>query len=67
MNRIEFAEIDGGPSGVWWEAETPDGYRAFHNTDEMLAVAAECRRLGYSVRFHTQAEYQLASALEDLE
>jgi hypothetical protein len=66
MNEvIEFLEIDGGPSGIWWEAETLDGYRAFDTTDDMLAVAAECRRLGYPVRFRTQAEYQLMIAIEE--
>jgi hypothetical protein len=63
---IEFNEIDGGPSGVWWEADCWGDYRSFTTEDEMYAAAVEYKRQGFAIKFNTQAEYQLTSALEDL-
>ncbi len=66
---IEFWEMDGGPSGIWWEAPYGQpanaGQSAWDTTDEMLDAARKCKQSGYRVRFRTQAEYQLMIAIEE--
>lgn len=70
MNEvIEFWEMDGGPSGIWWEAPyglpTTAGSTAWDTTDEMLVAARQVKEQGYPVRFRTQAEYELIMAIEE--
>ena len=68
MPKIGFYEIDGGPSGIWWEGsvENKGPYLGPWNTvDEMLDIARTLSKIGHEIRFYTQAEYELNMALED--
>jgi hypothetical protein len=69
MDRVEFWQIDGGPSGTWWEApyEDVNGATAWDTDDKMLVAARQAIAQGYTVRFRTQAEYELrvAAGMED--
>jgi hypothetical protein len=68
MERVEFWQIDGGPSGTWWEAPYEvDGATAWYTDDEMLVAARRAVAEGHAVRFRTQAEYELqvAAGMED--
>lgn len=67
MSRIEFWQIDGGPSGIWWEApyEDVNGVTTWNTDEDMLVAARRAKAQGHTVRLRTQAEYQLMTALED--
>jgi len=70
MECVEFWQIDGGPSGTWWEAPEglPEwGLATWDSTEEMLDGARQCKERGYEVRFHTLAEYELVSELDSEE
>ena len=68
MNKIGFYEIDGGPSGTWWEAMVEDSQYlgTFDTTEKMLDTARILSMIGHTVKFHTQAEYELMLALEEV-
>ena len=69
MTKIGFYEIDGGPSGMWWEGTVEDRgpYIGTWNTvEDMLATARILSKIGHEIRFYTQAEYELNLSLEDV-
>ena len=66
---IHFYEIDGGPSGTWWEGRVGgDGayLGIFHTIEEVMKVASILSLADHSIRFHTQAEFELDSMLEEM-
>lgn len=66
-STIHFYEIDGGPSGVWWEARVDnDGpyLGVFDSIDQMLETSRILSLADHPIRFHTQAEWELDSTLE---
>ena len=68
MTKIGFYEIDGGPSGNWWEGQVENVYTyigTWSDTIDMLATAKMLKTIGHEVRFYTQAEYELNLFLED--
>ena len=68
MTKIGFYEIDGGPSGLYWEGavEKQGPYIGTWNTvEDMLAAAKMLKKIGHDIRFYTQAEYELNLFLED--
>lgn len=66
-NTIHFYEIDNGPGGIWWEGRMEDGpYVGTWEENGMLETARILRLANHPVRFHTQAEYQLDSQLEEI-
>lgn len=63
---VHFYEVDGGPSGMWWESHTDQDYLAtYHKTSDMIAAARMIHRLGGNYRVHTQEEYNLRWEIED--
>ena len=68
MTKIAFYEIDGGPSGKWWEAMKDESYYlgTFDSTEKMLDTARILSMIGHDIRFYTQAEYELNLALEEV-
>lgn len=64
--RVEFWEIDGGPSGTWWETVAPapeiDGSTSWNSTDAMLEAARRAVAQGFRVSFRTLAEFELLEA-----
>jgi len=65
-STIHFYEVDGGPSGLWWEGSVDRKYiGSWTNTADMLATAKILSMVGHEIRFYTQAEYELSLALED--
>ena len=67
-STIHFYEVDGGPSGIWWEGHQNDldtYLGAWDTQDDMMNAARMFSRLGHTIRFHTQAEYELEILLED--
>jgi hypothetical protein len=67
VTQISMYEMDGGPSGIWWEGYADDvaEYLGLWTQDEMLDVAKILNKIGHQVRFYTQAEYELNTILED--
>ena len=67
-STIHFYEIDGGPSGLWWEGRVDkDGpYLGTWAKEYMLEVARILSLANHPICFHTQAEYELNSQLEEL-
>ena len=68
MTKIGFYEIDGGPSGIYWEGavEKQGPYiGTWTDTIDMLAAAKMLKVIGHDIRFYTQAEYELNLFLED--
>lgn len=68
LPKIGFYEIDGGPSGMWWEGSVEDRgpyIGSWTETIDMLATAKMLKVIGHDVRFYTQAEYELNLFLED--
>lgn len=69
MPKIHFYEIDGGPSGVYWEGRVGDdgpylGF--FYNAKHVLETARILSLADHRIRFHTQAEWELDSQLEEM-
>ena len=66
-NTIHFYEIDGGPSGIWWEVMGDGGpYIGTWDKEPMLEIARVLSLAGHEIRFYTQAEYELHSELEEM-
>lgn len=68
LTKIGFYEIDGGPSGKWWEGSVKGTHThigSWDNTIDMLATAKMLKVIGHEIRFYTQAEYELNLFLED--
>ena len=67
MPKIGFYEIDGGPSGIYWEGMIDESHYlgTWHTPNAMLDVAKVLSKCGHDIRFYTQAEYELNLALED--
>ena len=68
MTKIGFYEIDGGPSGIYWEGmiDNQGPYLGtWHTIADMLSTARVLKKVGHDIRFYTQAEYELNLALED--
>jgi hypothetical protein len=66
-NTIHFYEITSGPGGIWWEGRMEDGpYIGTWDESGMLEIARILRLANHPVRFHTKAEYELDSQLEDM-
>lgn len=67
-STIHFYEIDGGPSGIWWEGRVDDDgpYLGTWAKEYMLEVAHILSLANHPIRFHTQAEYELDSQLEEM-
>lgn len=66
LTKIGFYEIDGGPSGKWWEGQADRKYiGSWTDTVDMLATAKMLKTIGHDIRFYTQAEYELNLFLED--
>ena len=67
-STIHFYEIDGGPSGLWWEGMVDkDGpYLGTWAKEYMLEVARILSLANHPICFHTQAEYELNSQLEEM-
>ena len=67
MTKIAFYEIDGGPSGKWWEAMKDESYYlgSWYTQDHMLDTAKILSKIGHEIRFYTQAECELNMVLED--
>ena len=65
---IHFYEMDGGPSGVWWEGRVGnDGpYLGMWDKEPMLEIARILSLADHPIRFHTQAEYELDLQLEEM-
>ena len=65
-STIHFYEIDGGPSGIYWEGRVGDDgpYLGTWNKDGTLETARILSLANHPIRFHTQAEYELDSELE---
>ena len=69
MTKIAFYEIDGGPSGMWWEGSVEDRgpyLGSWTETKDMLDTARILSMIGHDIRFYTQAEYELNMALEEV-
>lgn len=66
-NTIHFYEIDGGPSGIWWEGRVDeDGpYLGTWGKEYMIETARILSLANHPIRFHTQAEYELDCILEE--
>ena len=68
-STIHFYEVDGGPSGLWWEGRVDeDGpyLGVFYYRQEIMEMARILSLANHSIRFHTQAEYELDSELEEM-
>lgn len=68
-STIHFYEIDGGPSGLWWEGRVDeDGpyLGVFYYRQEIMEMARILSLANHPIRFHTQAEYELDSQLEEM-
>jgi|688.fasta_scaffold777730_1 hypothetical protein len=68
-NTIHFYEIDGGPSGIWWEGRVDDDgpyIGMFDNQVDLMRIASILSLANHPIRFHTQAEYELDSMLEEI-
>ena len=68
MTKISLYEMDGGPSGIWWEGYADDQavyIGSWADTVDMLATAKMLKTIGHEIRFYTQAEYELNEFLED--
>ena len=66
-STIHFYEIDGGPSGIWWEVRVDDGpYLGTWGKEAMLEIARILSLADHTIRFHTQAEWELISELEEI-
>ena len=68
MTKISLYEMDGGPSGIWWEGYADDQAAyigSWADTVDMLATAKMLKTIGHEIRFYTQAEYELNEFLED--
>ncbi len=65
---IHFYEIDGGPSGMWWEGRAGDDgpYLGTWGKEAMLEIARILSLADHRIRFHTQAEFELDSMLEEM-
>jgi hypothetical protein len=68
-STIHFYEIDGGPSGIYWEGRVGDdgpylGF--FYNVKHVLETSRILSLADHRIRFHTQAEYELDSQLEEI-
>lgn len=69
MSTIHFYEMDGGPSGKWWEGRVGDAgpyLGAFYYTQEVMEMARVFSLADHPIRFHTQAEFELDSQLEEM-
>ena len=69
MHKIHFYEIDGGPSGIYWEGRVGDSgpyLGFFYNVSHVLETARILSLADHPIRFHTQAEWELDSQLEEL-
>lgn len=68
MTKISVYEMDGGPSGIWWEGYADDQavyLGSWYTSTDMLDTAKILSKIGHEIRFYTQAEYELNTALED--
>ena len=66
-NTIHCFEIDGGPSGIWWEVRVEDGpYLGTWDKEPMLEIARVLSLADHPIRFHTQAEWELNLELEEM-
>ena len=68
-STIHFYEIDGGPSGTWWEGRVDDDgpyLGLFQYRQEVMKIAGILSLANHPIRFHTQAEYELNSQLEEM-
>jgi hypothetical protein len=66
-STIHFYEIDGGPSGIWWEGRVDDGpYLGTWDKEPMLEIARVLSLANHTIRFHTQAEWELDLQLKEL-
>ena len=66
---IHFYEYDGGPSGTWWEGRVDDDgpyLGLFQYRQEVMKIAGILSLANHPIRFHTQAEYELNSTLEEM-
>jgi hypothetical protein len=69
MHKIHFYEIDGGPSGIYWEGRVDeDGpyLGSFHYRQEVMMIAGILSLANHPIRFHTQAEWELNLELEEM-
>ena len=67
-SNIHFYEVDGGPSGMWWEVRVgEDGpYLGSWDKEPMLEIARVFSLADHPIRFHTQAEWKLNVELEEM-
>jgi hypothetical protein len=68
-STIHFYEIDGGPSGIFWEGRVGDDgpyLGTWVTTHAVLEVARIMNLADHRIRFHTQAEWELDSQLEEM-
>jgi hypothetical protein len=68
-STIHFYEIDGGPSGIFWEGRVGDDgpyLGQFRYIQEVLEMARVFSLADHRIHFHTQAEYELNSTLEEM-
>ena len=67
-STIHFYEVDGGPSGMWWEVRVDgDGpYLGSWDKEPMLEIARVFSLADHPIRFHTQAEWELNLELEEM-
>ena len=68
-STIHFYEIDGGPSGIFWEGRVGDDgpyLGTWVTPHAVLEVARIMSLADHRIHFHTQAEYELNSTLEEL-
>lgn len=65
-STTHFYQIDGGPSGIWWEGRIDDGpYIGVFNDTTMMEAARILSLADHPIRFHTQAEWELDSQLRE--
>lgn len=67
-STIHFYEIDGGPSGIFWEGRVDEEqiYLGTWDKEPMLEIARVLSLAYHPIRFHTQAEWELDSQLEEM-
>lgn len=67
MTTINVYEVDGGPSGTWWEADSnPVDYPvlSWNDTDQLARDLVELAREGVQVVIQSQAWWELHSCPE---
>ena len=66
-STIHFYEIDGGPSGIWWEGSVDNcPYLGTWDIHGVLETSRILSLADHRIRFHTQAEYELDLQLKEM-